>query len=180
MQSGVGRRVRPRVFAAAWLLAIVAAGCTPDGKRGSSLTSRTTVAFDSIDGPPAGVFQKLVQNLNDEAQARRVAVVSREAPSQYRIRGYLAAHVAKGSASIAWVWDVYDAQENRALRMTGEEPTGRAGRDAWLSADDDVLQRIARNGMDQLVAFLDSPESNGASVASASSAGALAYAKPLP
>jgi hypothetical protein len=136
------------------LLAALAAGCTPDGKLASG-APRGSVAFESIDGPPPGVFQKLVQNLNDEAQSRSLAVVSREDASQYRVRGYLAAHVTKGRTSIAWVWDVYDAKEQRALRISGLEQGGKAGRNAWISADDELLQRIARNGMDQLAAFLN-------------------------
>ena len=166
MQSGAWRRslsarefvaCRRPVCAVAVLLAAVATGCVPDDKLNSK-ASRTSVAFESIDGPPAGVFHKLVQSLNDEAQARRLAVVSREQPSRYRVRGYLAAHVAGGYTSIAWVWDVYDADQHRALRIAGQEPGGRAGRDAWTAADDELLQRIARSGLDQLVAFLDAPE----------------------
>ncbi len=162
MQSGQGRRLPPREFVAGvavvLLMGLAVGGCTADGKPTASMAPRGTVAFDSIDGPPAGVFQKLVQNLNDEAEQRRVAVVSHEDASQYRVRGYLAAYVKGGRTSIAWVWDVYDADQRRALRILGEEPGSRGGRDPWSSADDQVLQRIARNGMDQLVAFLDAPE----------------------
>lgn len=139
------------------LLGLTGAGCVPDAKPTASLASRATVAFDSIDGPPPGIFQKLVRNLNEEAELRRVSVVSRDDPSQYRVRGYLSAHVAKGRTSIAWVWDVYDLEQRRALRITGEEPGTRKG-DAWASADDEMLQQIARKGMDQLTAFLNSPE----------------------
>jgi hypothetical protein len=205
MQSGAVRVHAPGFFA--WrptgaltvlLLCLAAAGCTPDGKLAASMASRTTVSFDSIDGPPPGIFQKLVQNLNDEAQTRGVAVVSRDDPSQYRVRGYLAAHVAGGRTSIAWVWDVYDADQRRTLRLYGEE-SGARSKDAWSSADDQVLQRIARSGMDQLVAFLnttpapaqdtptlaagfsdDSPESAGISPLSRAglpAAGALAFAR---
>jgi hypothetical protein len=121
-----------------------------------------TVAFESIDGPPPGQFQKLVQNLNDEAQSRRLAVISRDSPSVYRVRGYIAAKVVKGQTTISWVWDVFDADQRRALRISGEETAssrtlGRQ-RDAWTAADDAMLQRIARSSMDQLAAFLTSPE----------------------
>ena len=47
---------------------------------------------------------------------------------------------------IAWVWDVYDRNQQRALRLSGEEPAGKAGRDAWAAADDLVLRRIAQAG----------------------------------
>ena len=64
-------------------------------------TRGATVAFASIDGPPKGQFHALVQDLNKEAQTRRLAVTSREQPSAYRVRGYLAATVDRGPATIA-------------------------------------------------------------------------------
>jgi hypothetical protein len=121
------------------------------GQRGA------TVAFESIDGPPPGQFQTLVQNLNTEAQARQLAVISREQPSVYRVRGYLAAHVVKGRTTISWVWDVFDKDERRALRITGEETAKGRPRDAWTAADNAMLARIARDSMDQLAGFLNAP-----------------------
>ena len=109
------------LFAAAGALALSA--CTTDGQpslmnagpRGAS------VAFESIDGPPQGQFYKLVQDLNDEAQVRRLPVISREGQAAYRVRGYLAAETAKGKTTISWVWDVFDNDGRRALRITGAE-----------------------------------------------------------
>ena len=52
---------------------------------------------------------------------------------------------------IAWVWDVYDANQQRALRLSGEEPTtGKGGRDPWSAADDLVLRKIAQAGFSGL------------------------------
>ena len=117
-----------------------------------------SVAFESIDGPPPGQFHELVQDLNDEAQTRQLAVMSRESPSAYRVRGYLAAKVVKRETTISWVWDVFDGDEHRALRITGEETAKVRHRDAWAAADDAMLHRIARSSMDQLAAFLTSPD----------------------
>ena len=103
-----------------------------------------TVAFESIDGPPPGQFHKLVHDLNDEAQTRRLAVISRESPSAYRVRGYLAAKVVQKQTTISWVWDVFDQDDHRALRITGEETAKGRHRDAWAAADDDMLRRIAQ------------------------------------
>jgi hypothetical protein len=113
------------------------------------------VAFESVAGPPPAVFQKYVQGLEAEAQARKIAVVSREGPAQYRVRGYLAAYVRRGRASFSWVWDVYDADQRRALRLAGEEAAGKAGRNAWSAADDPMLRRLAQAGMERLAAFLN-------------------------
>jgi hypothetical protein len=98
-----------------------------------------------------------VKNLNDEAQSRRLAVISREQPSAYRVRGYLAATVAKHQTTISWVWDVFDQDEHRALRISGEETAKVRHKDGWTAADDAMLQRIAQSSMEQLAAFLTSP-----------------------
>jgi hypothetical protein len=116
-----------------------------------------SVAFESIDGPPPEQFRKLVDDLNDEAQSRRLAVISRESPSAYRVRGYLAAAREKGKTTISWVWDVFDTKETRALRIDGIETVNGGHNDGWAAADDDVLRRIAHASMDQLAAFLTSP-----------------------
>jgi hypothetical protein len=139
--------------------ALALAGCNQDGQADVSAAQPrgATVAFESIDGPPAGQFQKLVRDLSDEAQTRRLAVISRAQPSAYRVRGYLAAKIVQGQTTISWVWDVFDTDERRALRVTGEETAQVQHNDAWNAADDAMLQRIARSSMDQIAAFLTSP-----------------------
>ncbi|HKA81840.1 MAG TPA: hypothetical protein VKD43_17500 [Xanthobacteraceae bacterium] len=135
------------------LMGLTVSACVSTGQIANLIeTRRTTVAFESIDGPPPAVFQKLVQNLKDEASSRQIAVV---APSEanYRLRGYLAAQGGDGATSIVWVLDVYDSSQRRAFRLSGEErATGRAG--SWAAADEQVLARIARASMDRFTAFL--------------------------
>jgi hypothetical protein len=140
--------------------AMTLAGCVSDNPSSLSAVQPrgASVTFDSIDGPPPAQFHTLVQDLNDEAQIRRLAVISRETSSAYRVRGYLAAKVVKGQTTISWVWDVFDGDEHRALRISGEEAAKGLHRDAWTAADDAMLRRIARASMDQLATFLTSPE----------------------
>jgi len=135
-------------------------GCMLDSQADLSAAQPrgATVSFESIDGLPQAQFTALVQKLNDEAQTRRLAVISRDNPSAYRVRGYLAAKVVKERTTIAWVWDVFDGDEHRALRITGEATADVHARDAWSAADDAMLRRIAQTSMDQLAAFLTSPE----------------------
>ena len=145
---------------AAALLGLLTAGCAtvPQGPMASAVGGGATISFESIDGPPESIFRKLVQNLTDEAAARPMAVVSRGSPAQYRVRGYLAALVGnRRTTVISWVWDVYDADQQRAIRFTGEEPASSSGHGTWAAADDQVLRRIARTGMDRLAAFLAAP-----------------------
>jgi len=169
--SGTGRRAggargfafhRARLgMAAVFVLALAAGGCANapgPAPMASVATARgASIAFESIDGPPVAVFQNLVTTLSAEAASRQVQVVSRTGSPAYRIRGYLAAIVVGGKSHISWVWDVYDADKQRVLRIAGEEATGRPGSNAWAAADDQVVRRIARSSVDRLAAFLASP-----------------------
>jgi hypothetical protein len=157
MGAAADRVFRPLVAAVG---VVMLAGCVPDGPPGVTVAQPrgASVAFESIDGPPSAQFHKLVQHLNDEAQTRRLAVISRDKASAYRVRGYLAVKMTKNRTTVSWVWDVFDQNEHRALRIAGEETAKGRHRDGWTAADDAMLKRIAHSSMDQLAAFLTSPE----------------------
>jgi hypothetical protein len=146
-------RTTARAAIAVTLLAITCAlgGCASGGAASDSYAmaggAGPTVAFESIDGPPPQVFDRIVGVLDSESKLRNLSIVSREGAASYRVRSYLAAEVGRGgSTTIAWVWDVYDRNQQRALRLRGEEPAGKPGRDAWTGADDLVLRKIAQAG----------------------------------
>ena len=149
-------------IATAIALGALSAGCTTTAETTGSTTAAAapprgaTVAFESLDGLPTYQFQKLVQLLQQEAETRQLAVVSRAVPSQYRIRGYATALIQRKRTTIAWVWDVYDSAQQRSLRISGEEQA-TSPRRGWAAADDQTMQRIARDGMAQLASFLTSP-----------------------
>jgi len=117
--------------------------------------TRPTITFESIDGPPPQVFDRMVSVLDSETKLRSLAIVSRDAPAAYRVRSYLSAQVVHGKTVIAWVWDVYDRDQQRALRLSGEEPAGKAGRDAWAAADDLVLRKVAQAGLSGLAGMVN-------------------------
>ncbi|MBS0249267.1 MAG: hypothetical protein JSR61_21850 [Proteobacteria bacterium] len=139
------------------------AACKQDGSPGLALAQPrgASVAFDAIDGLPKPQFQMLVQKLNDEAQSRRLAVISRDGVSAYRVHGALAATVTQGRTTVSWTWDVFDTAQKRVLQITGQEtaaqPTPEVS-EAWNVADDAMMRRIAQTSMEQLTAFLTSPE----------------------
>ena len=114
-----------------------------------------TVALKSIDGPPPQIFERMVDVLDSESKLRNLQVVSREGSASYRVRSYLSAQVSHGRTTIAWVWDVYDRDQQRTLRLSGAEPAGRAGRDPWTAADDLVLRKIAQAGLSGLSAMVN-------------------------
>ena len=164
--AGSGRLVARLALALMAALALTACQTGKDAGLAAGATRGASVAFESIDGLPQDRFHTLVQDLNGEAQLRRLTVLSREQPSAYRVRGYFSAAVERGKTTIAWVWDVFDKEERRAMRISGSEiaKTGKA----WDAADDAMLQRIARSSVEQLAAFLTAPEvTPGPPVASA-------------
>jgi hypothetical protein len=139
-----------------------ASGCSTGGQNIAAFAQQTsggpTLAFESIDGPPPAVFERLVTALNSEAQGKAVAIVPRDASAAYHVRSYLSAQVRRGRSVIAWVFDVYDRDQQRALRLTGEETAGKAGRDAWAAADDQLLRRIAQAGLTAISAYFGGGE----------------------
>jgi hypothetical protein len=149
-------RITPRAVIATALLVIACGlgGCAGGGQLAQG-GGGTTVAFESIDGPPPQVFDRLVGVLGSESRLRNLSVVSRESSASYRVKSYLAAQISRGQTTIAWVWDVYDRDQQRALRLSGEEPARRAGRDAWAAADDLVLRRIAQAGFSGLTSMIN-------------------------
>jgi hypothetical protein len=153
-------RTAPRAAMAAMLLAMACGlgGCAGGAAIGGSFAmagGAPTVAFESIDGPPPQVFDRMVDVLDSESKLRNLSIVSREGSAAYRVRSYLAAQVSRGRTVIAWVWDVYDRDQQRALRLSGAEPAGKAGRDPWTAADDLVLRKIAQAGLSGLSAMIN-------------------------
>ncbi len=184
-----------RFFACAAMAATLIAACalggcvTSGGPPGDAFAmaggGTATVTFESIDGPPPQVFDRMVSVLDSESKLRNLAIVSRENAATYRVRSYLSAQVVRGRTMIAWVWDVYDGSQQRALRLSGEEPAGKGGRDAWTAADDMVLRKIAQAGLSGLNSMINGtpaeaplsvPAKRGPAVAAADTVDqALAY-----
>jgi hypothetical protein len=147
------------VVAALFVVACALGGCAGGGAASGSFAMATsggsTVAFESIDGPPPAVFDRMVGVIDSESKLRNLQIVSREGGASYRVRSYLSAQVVRGKTVIAWVWDVYDNNQQRALRLSGTEPAGKAGRDAWAAADDLVLRKIAQAGLSGLSGMIN-------------------------
>jgi hypothetical protein len=136
--------------------AIALTGCANDPSITGSIPQAgpQSIAFESIDGPPKPVFDRLVASLSAEAEARKLPVVSRTGHATLRVRAYLATHVHKKEATLSWIWDVFDAGSQRVFRLTGQEPLGPARRDVWAQCDDALLARVAAKGFEALSARL--------------------------
>lgn len=159
MLDRLRRHLGRRLPTTAVLLAALALGaCQTNGGSkpvaATSISSGTkTIAFESIDGPPEPVFDRLVADLTTEAKARQLPVVSRQSQAAYRVRGYLAASIENGKGEVDWVWDVFDADRDRVLRVAGTEKVG-PGKDVWNRLDDATVQRIAAQSLDEIATRL--------------------------
>lgn len=182
------RRAALRACAAGllWAAASSLGGCAGGNSVNDAYAMATptnaaaTVAFDQIDGPPPQVFDRMVNVLDSESKLRSLAIVSREGPAAYRVRSYISAQVVSGKTVISWVWDVYDRNQTRALRLSGEEPAGRQAGDPWSGADDLVLRKIAQAGFSGLTNMLNGtgPVESAPPSAPARSGPAIADAAP--
>jgi hypothetical protein len=149
---------RAAITSALLALACGLGGCASGGATDGAFAmagNGTTVTFESIDGPPPQIFDRMVSVLDSESKLRNLSIVSRQGSASYRVRSYLSAEVSRGRTMIAWVWDVYDRDQQRVLRLSGEEPTGKSTRDAWSTADDLVLRKIAQAGLSGLSAMVN-------------------------
>jgi len=153
------RTARAAMAAMLLVAACALGGCANNGGASDSFAmaggNGHTVAFESIDGPPPQVFDRMVGVLDSESKLRNLSIVSREGSAAYRVRSYLSAQMIRGKTVIAWVWDVYDRDQQRALRLSGQEVGGKAGRDAWNAADDLVLRKIAQAGLSGLTGMIN-------------------------
>lgn len=158
-------------------LGLSAAACTTTG--GLPAGQHATIAFDRIDGLPPALFERYVRKLNDEAEARKVPVVTREGFAPYRIKGYVSVWTRQRQATMSWVWEVFDSNGERVLRIAGDEKAGKAGRDAWQTVNDEVLARAARSGMEQLAVYFRGPDLQAPAVASVAPPSPPAAERPI-
>lgn len=150
---------RSAVGAFAIAAALALAGCVTNQQTPSLAEAEgATIAFESIDGPPRPVSTRLARSLDQEAAARRLVVVTRGGQALYHVRGYIAANSEAGTTTLAWAFDIYDAERRRAFRLSGEEraPGSGTGPNSWSAASDQVLQRIASNSIAQITTFIAS------------------------
>jgi hypothetical protein len=118
--------------------------------------STQTIAFESVDGPPRPVFDRLVAALSAEAERRDLPVVTHTVPTTYRVRAYLATYIEKQKkrATLAWTWEVFDTRSSRIYRLAGEEPLGAPKGDVWSQCDDALLKRVAERGLAELATLI--------------------------
>lgn len=116
------------------------------------------VALESIDGAPAKVQTALIDEMATAATDRKVELVGSSAQARYRVRGYLSAETTEGETTVAYVWDVFDAQKRRAKRLSGSSPV-RISSASISSIDKETLAKLAAASMDEIAGFLAASKS---------------------
>jgi hypothetical protein len=143
-----------------------------------------TVAFVSVDGPPADVSANFLKELARDAAAQDIVVADAK-KARYFVRGYLSAYPTQDGAAVEYVWDIFTKDRARAQRLSDYLVVKGQGDDAWAIAGAGALASVAAKSADDLAAFLsNTPEAvAGAGTAPGTTAaldkagGALAYAE---
>jgi hypothetical protein len=132
-----------------------------------------SVAFVSIDGPPAAIATSFADDLAREAAAQDIVVVDAK-KARYFVRGYFSAYATADGAAIQFVWDVFNKDRQRAQRLSDVLEIKGEGADPWRAGGDAALARLAAHSAGDLAAFLsNTPEAGEAP------APALAEGKPM-
>lgn len=144
-------------FAMMAACAALAAGCTDTtqtAQRAPTIAPGVPIAVDSIAGAPDNVRGAFTSALSNEASTRRVEIVDPKTNPRYRVRGYLAAEpTADGQTALAFVWDVFDSQKQRAQRVQGAT-VARSSNGDWSGVDQTTVTKAASDSMDQIAQFL--------------------------
>jgi hypothetical protein len=123
----------------------------PMASRSGGSPEGVPIVLESIDGAPATVRTALVSELTTAAENRKVEIVGNGTEARYRVRGYLSTETTEGETSVAYVWDVFDAQKKRAQRLAGSSPVRVA---SWNDLDRETLAKLAVSSMDEIAEFL--------------------------
>jgi len=112
------------------------------------------IAVAPIEGPPEAVQSAFSDALAQAAASHQVTIAD-DGQARFRIKGYLTADTTEaGKTQLTYVWDVFDAANRRAQRITGSDQAAGDAADPWSHVDAKALQRIAGKSMDGIADFL--------------------------
>ena len=140
-----------------------------------------SVAFVSVDGPPAAISASFSQIMAREAAAHDIVIVEPK-KARYLVRGYLSATPTADGAEIDYVWDVFNKDKQRTQRVDDAIAVKGDGADPWRIVGEAALTSVAAKSADDLAAFLsNTPEAVAAVSPSAGATQTLTVseAKPL-
>jgi hypothetical protein len=150
----------------------MAADMAPKSESHAAFVRRTdvslagaSVAFVSVEGPPAAISRSFSQIMTREATARDIAVAD-EKKARYLVRGYLSAYATTDGAAVEYVWDVFNKDKQRMQRVNDVLEVKGEGADPWRIVGEAALASVAANSADDLAAYLsNTPEAVAAAPA---------------
>ena len=117
-----------------------------------------SVAFVSVDGPPAAISANFSQIMAREAAAHDIVVADAK-KARYLVRGYLSAYATTDGAAVEYVWDVFNKDKQRTQRVNDVLEVKGEGADPWRIVGEAALASVAAKSADDLAAFLsNTPE----------------------
>lgn len=138
-----------------------------------------SVAFVSVDGPPAAVSASFSQILAREAEAHDIVLADAK-KARYLVRGYLSAYMTTDGAAVEYVWDVFNRDRQRAQRVNDVLEVKGEGSDPWRIVGEAALASVAAKSADDLAAFLsNTPEASESAPVAAAPPPTGATDKPL-
>jgi hypothetical protein len=139
------------------------------------------VSVESIDGPPEMLQAAIIDELASAAARNDIDLVTDGAPARYHVRGYVTAdRTNAGKAALAYVWDVFDAEKRRAVRVSGSSALKEDSGDSWERLDKEALAKLAADSMAEIASFLAGSRTNVATAPSdaVTPEPAMSYASP--
>ncbi len=122
------------------LASLTLAACNEGGPVSGSRGG--TLALESVDGVSEPGKAVIANAVAAQGSSRSIALVGRGQPSPYRVKAYL----SPSGSQVAYVFDVFDNANRRALRVQGEEPG---------ALDEATAGRIAARSLDSMAVLFD-------------------------
>lgn len=117
-----------------------------------------SIAFVSVEGPPAAISKDFSQIMKREALAHDI-VIADEKKASYLVRGYLSSYATTDGAAVEYVWDVFDKHKQRMQRVSDVLEVKGEGADPWRIVGEAALASVAAKSADDLAAYLsNTPE----------------------
>ena len=131
--------------------------------RGSMTSPRpSTVALASVEGVPPALLARFDRIFAKEASDREISLVDPKT-ARYLVRGYLSASPSEKGADVAYVYDIFDADQHRIERVNDVLTVPGNAPDAWALLDDQTMASLAGRSADALAVVLArTPEAQAA------------------
>jgi len=165
MGARLGHAARAGLVAALACLAACAAPDLPRAVEGGGAVpaarvpaEAATLRIAGLSGLPGNAGDRIRDHFVDAAAARGLNVVLRQdVPVSYRLFGQLSAVGDVTGVTVAYVFDVLDANDVLVERVHGFETAPGTGGDPWSGVPDATLRLVAVRSVEAVNAWLRRP-----------------------